>query len=711
MVAALFIFLSVAFISYNPADNTLFHYSSTRVWTANLAGVVGANIAGLFFYLFGSAAYLFLLSLLIPVYFIFFKNNKESLNPRIASALAIILSTATLGHFFKFDFSGSMPGGLIGGMLDKFLIRVIGSTGILLLSFTILWIAFCVLCKLPLLPTVLAAVLAVKEKILLSWEKFRSKVFSKKREYKIEENIANQIFEEDVALSSQAAVKSDDENVFWEQVLPSSSDDKDLGIVKNEKTPKTKLFQLPSINIFVSKKIVVDNTEQNKESQARAEKLEEKLLHFGVRGKVETIKPGPVITLFEYKPEIDSKISKITSLEDDLAMVLTAPSIRILAPIPGKNAIGFEIANALRQDVLVSQIFEAEDFKKSKAKLPVVFGVDVVGNPVVEDLVKMPHLLVGGATGSGKSVGLNAMLVSLLCQRKPEDLKLILVDPKRLEFTPYADIPHLLFPIVTEPNRAVQVLKWVVQEMEERYEIMSRVGVRNVVEYQKLEQEGRSASDGHLLRAMPFIVVIIDELADLMIVAGKDVEMQIVRIAQMARAAGIHMIVATQRPSVDVVTGLIKVNFPSRVAFRVSSKVDSRTILDATGAEKLLGRGDMLYMNSASSDLKRVHGAYVSDSEIEKLADHLREQGVPQYLNLSEVLKTGGQEGQVEDLNDELYPQILEFVQLQEEISISMIQRKYAIGFNRSARIIEKLELDGVIAPAQGSKPRKVLRG
>jgi S-DNA-T family DNA segregation ATPase FtsK/SpoIIIE len=343
--------------------------------------------------------------------------------------------------------------------------------------------------------------------------------------------------------------------------------------------------------------------------------------------------------------------------------------------------------------------------------LPLVLGVDVVGKPVIEDLIKMPHLLVGGATGSGKSVGLNTMLVSLLCCKKPEDLRLILVDPKRLEFTPYADVPHLLFPIVTEPNRAVQALKWVVQEMEERYEIMSHVGVRNVVEYKKFEQDGRSAPDGFLLKPMPFIVVIIDELADLMIVAGKEVETQIVRIAQMARAAGIHMIVATQRPSVDVVTGLIKVNFPSRVAFRVSSKVDSRTILDAQGAEKLLGRGYMLYMNSASSELRRVHGAYLSDAEIEKLADFLRDQAKPQYLDLLEVLKNTDEKVGVGVVEDELYPEILNFVKTSEEISISMLQRKYSIGFNRSARIIEKLELDGIIAPAQGSKPRKVLRG
>lgn len=443
----------------------------------------------------------------------------------------------------------------------------------------------------------------------------------------------------------------------------------------------------------------------------RSKMLESKLLHFGVKGQVTAVKPGPVITLFEYKPEIDSKISKITALEDDLAMALTANSIRIIAPIPGKDAVGFEIANNVRSDVLFDSIVHSKEWATAKARLPIILGVDVVGNPVIQDLASMPHLLVGGSTGSGKSVGLNVILMSLLYKLSPDMLRLILIDPKRLEFTPYADIPHLLFPIVTQPDRAISVLKWVVHEMEQRYECMAKAGVRNMSEYHAWYREAckTSKKDAEQPRALPFLVVMIDELADLMMVGGRDVETQIVRIVQMARAAGIHMIIATQRPSVDVVTGLIKINFPSRIAFRVSSKVDSRTILDCQGAEKLVGRGDMLFMHSSSPDLKRIHGAYVSDQQIEDLAEFWRDQAAPVYVDMSQVVALD-QKKEVQDYQDELYGQVLEFIKQNDEISISMIQRQYRIGFNRSARLIEKLETEGLIAPAQGSKPRKVLR-
>lgn len=467
-------------------------------------------------------------------------------------------------------------------------------------------------------------------------------------------------------------------------------------------------FILPDAHAFTAKPKNVDVGHEQDMYAARGKMLEEKLARFGLNGQVTAITPGPVITLFEYKPDIDSKISKIIALEDDLAMVLTALSIRIIAPIPGKNVVGFEISNQTRQDIFISQALCTPSFEQFAGYLPLVLGVDVTGNPVMLDLVSMPHVLVAGATGSGKSVGMNAMLVSLLCKRTPDELKLVLIDPKRLEFTPYTDIPHLLFPIVTQPHKAAGVLKWLVTEMEERYQRMAAAGVRSVVEYQKLAAQGRRTKEGGRFEPMPFIVVMIDELADLMMVAARDVETQIIRLAQMARAAGIHLIVATQRPSVDVVTGLIKVNFPSRISFRVSSKVDSRTILDASGAEKLLGRGDLLFMNAASPDLRRVHGAFVSDQEIERLAHYLRAQAAPQYLDLNEELNRCSTASSDEQ-EDELYDSVITFLKSVNEISISMLQRQYRIGFNRSARIIEKLELDGLIAPAQGSKPRKVL--
>jgi len=513
-----------------------------------------------------------------------------------------------------------------------------------------------------------------------------------------------QIFNKNIFLLPNSVLQ---QNIFKNQMLLELTQE----IVPEQTENKKNLikYDLPDLEMFQEEAFNSWNKEAiEKECHARGEKLEEKLHRFGIGGSVTAIRPGPVVTLFEFKPEIDSKISKIMSLEDDLAMALTAMSIRIIAPIPGRSVVGFEISNQTRQFVFLSDLLLSEEFKNFEGKLPVALGVDIVGRPVIEDLVYMPHLLVAGSTGSGKSVGLNAVLIGFLCKFRPDQLKLILIDPKRLEFAPYADVPHLLFPIVTNPRQAPPVLKWVVQEMEDRYEKMASAGVRNIVEYQKL-YELKSKREELNLTKMPFIVLMIDELADLMMVAGKEVETQIARIAQMARAAGIHMIVATQRPSVDVVTGLIKVNFPSRVAYRVSSKIDSRTIIDAPGAEKLLGRGDMLYLNSSSSDLKRIHGAYVSDKQVEKLASFLRDQQKAEYLDLNEELRKV-ENLQDFDLQDDLYDEIVEYIKQRDEISISMIQRQYRIGFNRSARIIERLELDGLIAPSQGSKPRKVLR-
>ena len=371
-----------------------------------------------------------------------------------------------------------------------------------------------------------------------------------------------------------------------------------------------------------------------------------------------------------------------------------------------RSVVGFEISNPTRENVLFSDLINHEAFADSSKNLPLVLGVDITGRPVIDDLVTMPHLLVAGSTGSGKSVGLNAMIMSMLCKMTPDEMRLILVDPKRLEFAPYADIPHLLFPIVTDPRKVAPVLKWVVGEMDRRYDAMAQAGVRNLGDYHTYYAKNKDTLED--LEPMPYIVLIIDELADLMMVAGKEVEALITRIAQMARAAGIHMIVATQRPSVDVVTGIIKVNFPSRIGFKVSSKIDSKTILDGSGAEKLLGRGDMLCSNPRTAGLARVHGAYVSDQEIGTLTAYLRETYPVEYLDFTEVV-LAAQEAEAMDDQDDIYGDVREHVQTLQEVSISMLQRRFRIGFNRSARLIEQLESSGIIAPAQGSKPRKVL--
>jgi DNA segregation ATPase FtsK/SpoIIIE-like protein len=463
-------------------------------------------------------------------------------------------------------------------------------------------------------------------------------------------------------------------------------------------------FSLPDDSLLIEEHArSFDREAFEVESKERAVQLEEKLRHFGINGSVVAVRPGPVITLFEYQPDIDVKINSIIAREDDLAMVLKALSIRIVAPIPGTSVVGFEIANATREDVFMSDLIVGEAWKKTIAALPLLLGVDSTGNTVVHDLATMPHLLVAGSTGSGKSVCMHSILFSLLSKHTPETLRLILVDPKRLEFAAYAEIPHLLFPIVVEPSKTVGVLKWAVAEMEYRYKMMAQAGVRNIGDYNK-----RCTAKGE--SALPYLVVMIDELADLMMVAGRDIELQLIRIAQMARAAGIHMVIATQRPSVDVVTGLIKVNFPSRLGCRVSSKIDSRTILDTGGAEKLLGRGDMLFLHGSSSSLRRLHGAYVSDTQVERLTDFLRSLGKPEYISLDEAGSSGASFG-ANDQDDELYGQVLEAIKTLDDVSISLLQRRFRIGFNRAARLMEQLEADGMLAPAQSSgKARKVLR-
>ncbi len=471
-------------------------------------------------------------------------------------------------------------------------------------------------------------------------------------------------------------------------------------------TSERDLYQLPDVDRMLAhgnnegKYKIVDQTILDEQVAI----LEEKLAQFGIKGQVTRVHPGPVITLFEYRPENHIKLSKILALEDDLAMALQALSIRILAPIPGKAVVGFEVANKVRKPVLLSNIFASTAWNHFEGNLPLILGENTQGDYVVVDLAAMPHLLIAGSTGSGKSVAVNCMLVSLLCACSPEQVKLIIIDPKQLEFSAYEDIAHLLFPIITDCKKAVPVLTWLVSAMEQRYAMMAEHGVKNILEYQRLAQ-GNSE-----LEPMPFIVLIIDELADLMMTTGKDVEDLLARIAQMSRAAGIHMIVATQRPSVDVITGLIKVNFPNRISFKVTSKVDSRTILDEIGAERLLGKGDMLFLDAKDPDIKRIHGAYVSNKEVQFLVNHIKAQQKVSYLDIADLFAGQITNDALLDVDKKLYQEIVSVVRQCDEISISMIQRRFRIGYNRSARIVEALENDGLILPSDGSKMRRVIK-
>jgi S-DNA-T family DNA segregation ATPase FtsK/SpoIIIE len=434
--------------------------------------------------------------------------------------------------------------------------------------------------------------------------------------------------------------------------------------------------------------------------------------------------------MFEFKPAAGTKLSKIVSLADDLALALSALSVRIVAPIPGKSVVGIEIPNLERENVYFKELISSSAFQDSKSPLPLALGKDISGNPFISDLTKMPHLLIAGSTGSGKSVAINSMICSILFKAPPEQVRFILVDPKMLELSVYDNIPNLLLPVVTNPKRAAAALRWAVEEMERRYNLMSESGTRNINSYNRLARKNAKQSgggEGPATEILPYIVIVIDELADLMMIASKEVEESITRLAQMARAAGIHLILATQRPSVDVITGLIKANFPARISFRVSSKIDSRTILDAMGAEHLLGSGDMLFLQpgSGTSNFTRLHGAFLSDREIREITDFLKKQGQPLYdddllkKQEEELAKSrkergksslaGDGEPEGEDEYDELYDQAVAFVAEVKTASASLIQRKFRIGYNRAARIIETMEREGVIGPAEGSKPRKVL--
>lgn len=482
-------------------------------------------------------------------------------------------------------------------------------------------------------------------------------------------------------------------------------------------------FELPDISIF-QKPEEGGRTYDRDSLLMNSRILEKKLADFGVTGKVVRVHPGPVITMYEYEPASGVKVNKIVNLSDDLAMALRALSIRIIAPLPGKSVVGIEVPNTERETVYLRSLLETESYRRSPSKLCLAMGKDIFGNAVDADLAKMPHLLVAGATGTGKSVFLNSLLCSLLCRATPDELKLLLVDPKLLELSIYEGIPHLITDVVTNPKRAAAALQGIVRKMEERYQIMSALQVRNIAQYnEKAREELDKGNTTFRLRAkpgeaegqemeyvtLPNIVVVIDELADLMVTAAKDVEESLQRLAQMARASGIHLVLATQRPSVDVLTGVIKANFPARVSFQVSSRTDSRTILDQNGADNLLGQGDMLFLPPGTSRLSRLHGPFVTEKEVAALVASLREQGAPVFddtlVKLSE--ESDQREARGEDV-DEMFDQAVAMVSETRNASISYVQRRLKIGYNRAARIVEQMEADGMVGPQEGTRPREV---
>lgn len=746
-IGAVGLFILLAFLTYSSADQSLNSWS-TEGGIHNLGGRLGAQVADLFFMLFGLASYLIPTALLYIAYNLLRFKEPRLRFYKIAAFCGLIFSLSAL---FAFNFQSTAllgqhiaTGGVVGGSAAQFLKGNLNTFGALLVL-------------LPLLAASIMILSGFSFVLFAGWwlETMRTKWAARQartahvraeQEREKAQHAGKPLPAEGPLIKAPVAPPPPPKpNFFKKEKKKEEAKDKPVqesfDFVKHEGefvTPPLSLLDPPPTS---ERRIDRDVLEMN------ARLLEKKLLDFGIDGEVKEISPGPVITMYEFAPAPGIKISRIAGLSDDLTMALQALSIRIVAPIPGKGVVGIEVPNRDRETVYLREIFTCEEFLHSKMKLPLVLGKDSAGLPSLTDLAKAPHLLVAGSTGSGKSVSVNTMILSLLYTATPRDVRFIMVDPKMLEFSMYEGIPHLLLPVVTEPKKASLALKWAVNEMERRYRLMADKGVRNIESYnRKLAHEEEQAivevTEDEIIEELeevvdgdppaltdepisfavddtdelehshlPYIVVIVDELADLMMVAGREVEEHIARLAQKARAAGIHLILATQRPSVDVITGLIKANLPSRISFQVSSKVDSRTILDCNGAEALLGMGDMLYLPPGTGRLKRIHGAFVSDAEVQRVVDFLKKQGKPVYEKSIMEMKDSddkGGTGDDEEL-DERWEDALRVVLETRQASISMVQRRLRIGYNRAARIVEMMEREGMIAPSDGtSKPREI---
>ncbi|MBC7354602.1 MAG: DNA translocase FtsK 4TM domain-containing protein [Desulfomicrobiaceae bacterium] len=696
LVAALY-----SYSGLDPALNRAVAASEVR----NVAGIFGAYLAGILVDFFGAAAWLTPLGVAVVLVRLLFPSWRMAPARWLGWGLAGLWTLVALEWSWVKELMAGLPmygGGLVGRMLAGWTRLYLGELGLA----SVLVAGGLLAARLT-----LAVPLAVLGRTLIAWLSPVGK--------QLPETAASQPSQMEAApLPEAQVVEAEPPRATVAKPRPlrpkPGGGKAALAAARAVVPASSSGIVLPPVELLAAAPAHSSGVAQGT-LERQAQQLAACFADFGIQGEVQAIQPGPVITLFEFKPAPGIKVSRIANLGDDLSLALKARSVRIVAPLPGKDAVGIEIPNEKRQSVVLREILENPAFAQG-GLLPLALGKDAQGAPKVVDLARMPHLLVAGATGAGKSVCLNCLLVSLLYRHTPESLRLLLVDPKRIELATYSRLPHLVHPVVTDMHLAKNALDWAVREMEERYEAMARLGVRHITTYnEKLRELGAELPEDLAgLKPFPFLVIVIDELADLMMTAAKEVETSIVRLAQLARAAGIHLVLATQRPSVDVVTGIIKANFPSRIAFQVSSKHDSRTILDAVGAEHLLGQGDMLYKASGGATL-RVHGAFVGDDEIDQVVEFWARQ-TPQKFDVDFASLDGGAEDAGSDgsagdvLDDPKYAEALELVYEMGRASISMIQRRLRIGFNRAARFIEQMEQDGIIGPADGSKPRVVRR-
>jgi S-DNA-T family DNA segregation ATPase FtsK/SpoIIIE len=769
IAAALLILLSL--VSFVPGDaKAMASSASSSSQPKNMIGSVGAILAAACFFMIGGAAYLFplLLGLLGVRCF-----TQTPLTVRLRNAASSIAAVMFLSGFLHLEMTAvptissgmvnrGLAGGIIGQVLAEGLRGYFASTGAHIIILTGLVVAL-----LLTLPVSLAVIL---QRVPEWWEQAREGLSAflpewpsrtdqpQKRAKARTARPPREVTIEDMAAESEViaeAVEALSPIVEPPKIMPSIKAEKRQ--VQPEQSEREVVtapavgsgYQLPDPQELLSDPSGPLSRLSDEELKAQSEILTKALKSFAIEGRVTEVRPGPVVTMYEFEPAAGTKVARIVNLADDLALALKAISLRIVAPLPGKSVVGIEVPNPSRETVSMKEVVMSDSFTRCRSKLGMALGKDIFGNPVTADLRTMPHLLVAGATGAGKSVSLNTMLLSLLFGAKPDEVKLLLIDPKMLEFQTYDGIPHLLRPVITDPKSAARGLAWVVQEMERRYKLLAEAGVRNIDAYNrkvaeiqgvvsdawqggKPEQvkmefmsEEQRLSQGETAEPagdngptdsgttatppepLPYIVVMIDELADLMMVAPKDVEDKIARLAQMARASGIHLVLATQRPSVDVLTGLIKANFPARIAFQVSSKTDSRTILDANGAEALLGRGDMLYLASGTGRLMRLHGSYVSDDDVRRVVEFVKKQALPTYNQELQALKQ--EEAAEEEAKDEVYEQAKDLVLSTGQASASLIQRRLRVGYPRAARMIEQMEAEGLVGAAGRDGRREVL--
>ncbi len=698
LLFAVGLLIMLSLISYSASD-PCFSVSSAGAETHNYIGLIGAYLSDVLLYLFGLSSYF--IPLFLFGYAVFLAIGGKAVHPRLKKIGGLVLFFSAAA-FFGFQgktvrlFEEEVPsGGLLGSFLASLLSTGFSAAGAYIITITAIVIALMLLTPFSPLKA-------------LAWLR------------KLTGRALEQL---DLIITLYRARREKAREARQRPVLPKEPPK----IVETQKQPTAReprperppkpvqatfefmagadgkgAYQLPSPDLLDPLPPVTKKASKE-DMLAQSELLARKLMDFDIQGRVTQVYPGPVVTMFEFEPAPGVKVSRIVNLSDDLALSMKAASVRIVAPLPGKAAVGIEVPNNTRETVYFRQILESPEYLSHKSKLKVPLGKDIFGVSVVSSLDKMPHLLVAGATGSGKSVAINSIILALLYNARPNEVKLVMVDPKMLELSLYNDIPHLLTPVVTQPKKAAETLRALVAEMERRYRQLAAKGSKNIESYNKAVSEEER---------LPFIVVIIDELADLMMTVQREVEDSIMRLAQMARAAGIHLIVATQRPSVDVITGLIKANLPARISFQVSSKTDSRTILDANGAENLLGMGDMLFLPPASAHLVRVHGCFVSEAEIKRVVEFVKKQARPNYELLQQRVKEVA-EAEVAEVEegerDEFYDRAVELVQLNGQASTSFLQRRLRVGYNRAARMIEMMAEDGIVGPADGAKPREVL--